>query len=61
MELRELEQAEQREFLKQLVAAAIAGFCANPECYELTYDRISEMALEQAINTVKQVNNYLKP
>lgn len=61
MELRVLGRLEERELFKQLVTAAITGFCANPECYELTYDRISEMALEQACDTIKQVNNYLKP
>lgn len=61
MELQVLGRLEERELFKQLIAAAITGFCANPECYPLTYDRISEMALEQAIDTIKQVNNYLKP
>lgn len=61
MERRVLELKEERDLFKQLITAAITGFCANPECYELTYDRISEMALEQAYDTIKQVNNYLKP
>lgn len=58
---RELTKEEKGELTKQFMAAAIAGLCANPECYELTYNRISEMALEQATDTIKQVNQYLKP
>lgn len=61
MEFRELSPTEEREFFKQLIAVAITGLCANPESYETEYKRISEMAVEQANDTIKQVNLYLKP
>lgn len=61
MERRILEPKEERDLFKQLITAAITGLCANPEFNELTYDRITEMALEQAYDTIMQVNNYLKP
>jgi hypothetical protein len=43
------------------MAAAIVGFCANPDFSDNTYDRIAEMAFEQPVEATKQLANYFKP
>ena len=47
---RELTKEEKGELTKQFMAAAIVGFCANPDFSDNTYDRIAEMAFEQKTN-----------
>lgn len=58
---RELTKEEKGELTKLFMAAAIAGFSANPDFSNNAYDRIAEMALEQAVEATKQLTNYFKP